>query len=297
MRIHKKSTPKSMTGITILFLVVILAVFIIALPRAMKNEGEGENSAVSTPVTSEPISSSEVIEPSSSSEIEEAQPSSSTQEKSSSEPTSSSKIEETSSSTTQTTKPTQTYDDGVWNMILVNPDNLLPSNFEVDLVEVQNGYRVDKRIKDAVNAMFTAAKADGIDLLICSAYRSVDKQTQLFKNKTNEYINAGKSEEEAIAVAATIVARPGTSEHHTGLALDIVTTSYQMLDDGFDQTSAFKWLYENCADYGFILRYPEDKQSITKIIYEPWHYRYVGEKTAKEIMAQKICFEEYMANK
>lgn len=296
MRNQKKNKPKTMNAITILFVAVILVVFLIALPRAMKNTTEPENSAVSTPVSSEPISSSEVLEPDSSSEVEVAV-SSAAVEESSSEPISSSKTEETSSSETQTTKPVTTYDDGVWNMILVNPDNSLPSNFDVELTEVQNSYRVDKRIKDAVNAMFSAAKADGVDLIICSAYRSVDKQTQLFKNKTNEYINAGKTEEEAIAVAATIVARPGTSEHHTGLALDIVTTSYQMLDDGFDQTKAYKWLYENCAEYGFILRYPKDKQSITKIIYEPWHYRYVGVDTAKEIMSQNICFEEYMANK
>ena len=91
-----------------------------------------------------------------------------------------------------------------------------------------------------------------------------------------------------------VIAVPGTSEHHTGLALDIVTPTYQVLDDGYATTDAFKWLYENCADYGFILRYPENTTHITGIIYEPWHYRYVGVEVAKYITENNITFEEYI---
>ena len=106
--------------------------------------------------------------------------------------------------------------------------------------------------------------------------------------------NLGYSDTQAYNNAKEWVAIPGTSEHHTGLALDIVTPTYQVLDYGFDTTEAFKWLYENCSKYGFILRYPKDKSDITKITYEPWHYRYVGVETAKYIMENNMCLEEYI---
>ena len=94
---------------------------------------------------------------------------------------------------------------------------------------------------------------------------------------------------------ARLIAVPGTSEHETGLAADIVTPSYQRLDAGYAGTKAARWLLENAASYGFVLRYPEDKTEITGIDYEPWHYRYVGVEAAKEIMAQGLCLEEYAA--
>ena len=94
--------------------------------------------------------------------------------------------------------------------------------------------------------------------------------------------------------AAQVVARPGTSEHNLGLACDIVALDYQNLDDGYAETPEAKWLYENCAKYGFILRYPPDKEDITGVIYEPWHFRYVGEQAAQEIMQRGICLEEYL---
>lgn len=91
-----------------------------------------------------------------------------------------------------------------------------------------------------------------------------------------------------------MVAYPGTSEHQLGLAADIVARSYQLLDDQQAQTAEARWLKEHCAEYGFILRYPTDKTSLTGVIFEPWHYRYVGEEAAREIMGQGICLEEYL---
>ena len=90
------------------------------------------------------------------------------------------------------------------------------------------------------------------------------------------------------------MAIPGTSEHHTGLAADIITVDYQVLDEGFAETAAYQWLKENCTQYGFIMRYPKEKQDITGIIYEPWHYRYVGKNVAEKITANDWCLEEYI---
>lgn len=182
-----------------------------------------------------------------------------------------------------------------WMIILVNTEHPLAAEigFEQDKVA---GYIIDARIKDDLTAMIAAAKDDGVIIYPCSAYRSIDKQTYLFNRKIKQYQNAGYSYEEAYNIAKTIVAVPGTSEHHTGLALDLITPGYQQLDDGFEQTKAFGWLNEHSAEYGFILRYPKDKEDITKIIYEPWHYRYVGVNAAKTIKDNGWCLEEYTDN-
>ena len=181
-----------------------------------------------------------------------------------------------------------------WNLLLVNKQNHLPENFDVELEKVSGDFRVDARIRDTLLRMMAHAREDGITLLICSAYRSPEYQTTLFENKKAELMQNGMAESEAIQTTATIITHPGTSEHHTGLAVDIVTPEYQGLDSGFENTPAFQWLSQNGAKYGFILRYPKDKQDITDIIYEPWHYRYVGEEHAAAINEQKLCLEEYV---
>lgn len=190
-------------------------------------------------------------------------------------------------------KPAATDDDS-WQLILVNSTHALPENFSVELAKLDDSYKVDARIANAALQMFKDAKLSGITIFPCSAYRPVDYQEGLFNSKVEEYIGEGKTEEEALAVAATIIAAPGTSEHHTGLAMDIVTTDYQILDEGFAETDAFIWLSQNAHKYGFILRYPKDKQDITEIIYEPWHYRYVGVEHAAIIRENNICLEEYI---
>ena len=181
-----------------------------------------------------------------------------------------------------------------WNLILVNAQYPLPDTFSVDTERVQDGYRVDARISQNLKQMLTDAKKQGIDLMICSAYRSIEYQKNLFYQQVAKQKNAGKNQQQAKEIAATIVALPGTSEHHTGLAVDIATPTYPVLDEGFEKTAAFAWLNENAANYGFILRYPKDKQEVTKIIYEPWHYRYVGVETAEQIKSQGITLEEFV---
>lgn len=180
-----------------------------------------------------------------------------------------------------------------WNLVLVNIWNKLPDDFKVELDKI--GVRkMDSRIIETTKKMISDAKNDGVDLLLASSYRTVERQTQLFNEQIQKYKNLGYSDDDAYNNAKEWVAVPGTSEHHTGLALDIVTPTYQNLDYGFDTTDAFKWLYENCVDYGFILRYPKNKSEITGITYEPWHYRYVGVDAAKYIMENDLCLEEYL---
>ncbi len=199
----------------------------------------------------------------------------------------------TSSENTVSVPTSSEQYEGDWKLILVNSENLLPSNFEVETANIGNR-AMDERIVDIVKQMIADAKADGVDLLICSSYRSVERQITLFNEQIQSFKNQGYNDEDARTEAAKWVAVPGTSEHHTGLALDIVTPTYQVLDFGFEETDTFKWLYSHCTDYGFILRYPKDKSDITKIVYEPWHYRYVGIETAKYIHENNLCLEEYI---
>lgn len=181
---------------------------------------------------------------------------------------------------------------GDWARILVNPSHLLPDGFEVALADFEGG-QVDAHILDICNEMFADAAADGVEFVLVDAYRSNDRQSELYQQKVNSYIAKGYAREDAEVQAATITARPNTSEHQTGLALDIVTPSYTKRDKGFAKTDAFQWLNANAQDYGFTMRYKQDKQAFTKVIYEPWHWRFVGAEAAKAMKQSGECFEEY----
>lgn len=187
--------------------------------------------------------------------------------------------------------PVQTEEE--WQLILVNSDYAIDQSFKPELSEVQNGYLMDKRVVGNAQRMIQDAREQGVELLVCSGYRSYESQQQHFDSSVQSLKNSGYTEAAAIASTQQLIARPGTSEHQTGLALDIVTPSYQGLDDGYAETDAAKWLLKHAAEYGFILRYPKDKEEITKISFEPWHYRYVGKQAATEIMEEGICLEEY----
>lgn len=184
--------------------------------------------------------------------------------------------------------------DSDWQLILANPWNTLPDNFTVETKSFRNGHSVDRRIFDDLDMMLEAAKMDGLSPIICSSYRTLEKQKSLFENKIGRYLSNGLSDQEAAIEAAKWVAVPGTSEHQTGLAVDIVAKSYQILDKEQENTPEQKWLMQNSYKYGFILRYPDTKSDITGIGYEPWHYRYVGREAAKEIYEKDICLEEYL---
>lgn len=183
-----------------------------------------------------------------------------------------------------------------WALLLVNADHLVDREFCPELEVIQPGepYQADARIVDDLRAMLEAARQDGVDLLICSAYRSYDQQSYNLQRSKEGYLQAGYSPEQAAVIAGRYIAPAGGSEHQTGLAVDIVTPSYQILDDGYANTAAAQWLLENAADYGFILRYPRDKAEITGIWFEPWHYRYVGREAAGAIMERGLCLEEYL---
>ena len=183
-----------------------------------------------------------------------------------------------------------------WKLVLVNNDHPLTVDDSDRLARVQGQHQVDERIADLVISMIRDADKEGVDLLVCSSYRTVIRQQELFDEEVDKYITAGKSNDEALAEAAMGVAVPGHSEHNTGLALDIVTPKYQRLDRGFEETKAFHWLDQNAHKYGFILRYPNGKTPITKIKYEPWHYRFVGLEHASKIKEQGLTLEEYLEN-
>ena len=182
-------------------------------------------------------------------------------------------------------------------LILVNGENPLPDGYEstLSLSSVQGEYELEKTAAQKGAEMISAAAKDGVDLLVCSAYRSVEKQQQLFEAQIQQWMNQGYDRTQAEEKAATVVAVPGYSEHHTGLCMDIVTPEYQVLDESYAQTEAAKWLAEHAHEYGYILRYPKDKEGVTGIIYEPWHYRYVGTQAAEAIYTRQICLEEYLS--
>lgn len=180
-----------------------------------------------------------------------------------------------------------------WNMILVNEEYPLDDSFQVELADLEDEYQVDARIVEDAKEMLKAGRDEGMNLAICSAYRDNDKQKSVFNQTIFDWLEQDYSYLDAYNETKKSVALPGTSEHATGLALDIVSSDYPELDEKQANTKEAKWLADHCAEYGFILRFPPEKADVTGIIYEPWHYRYVGKKAAKEIMKEGITLEEY----
>ena len=179
--------------------------------------------------------------------------------------------------------------------LLVNLWNPLPEQYTVKLEKLDNGLQIAAEARQALEKMLSDCEAAGLDVTVCSAYRTESTQNRLYQNKIARLRAAGYSREEALAEAGRWVAPPGTSEHQTGLAVDIMATDYPVLDEKQAQTKEQQWLMEHCWEYGFILRYPTDKSSVTGIGYEPWHYRYVGQETAASIYERGLCLEEYIA--
>ena len=203
----------------------------------------------------------------------------------------------TTSQNTQTAGSTsveQTVTQTDWRLLLVNAWQKLPEGYEVELKSLANGLQVDERIYDDLNAMLTDCRQAGLEPIVCSAYRTEATQTRLYRNKISRLLSAGWSRTTVEQEAARWVAPPGTSEHQTGLALDIVSADYQLLDEKQAQTPEQQWLMAHCWEYGFVLRYPTDKCDITGIGYEPWHYRYVGREAAREMTQRGVCLEEYV---
>ena len=183
------------------------------------------------------------------------------------------------------------------NLLLVNGENPLPEDYDYEgnLTTIPDEYikgslkQIDKNVWPYMKAMIDAAWADGVKLYVWSPYRSYSTQNMLFQKQVDRQIANGIPEDQAEEKAATVVARPGTSEHHTGLAAD-----FNMADDKFETTEMYAWMQQHAADYGFIMRYSGEKQSITGVIHESWHYRFVGINTAKEMNRLNMCLEEYV---
>lgn len=173
--------------------------------------------------------------------------------------------------------------------LLVNPDHLMPDDYSPTVVSVGGNYKLESKAAAAWQDMQAAASRDGVSLWIISAYRTLERQTELYQEKVEEYKNLGYNEGDAKIETGKWVAVPGTSEHCLGYAADLCS-----LEENFENSDQFAWLQKHCAEYGFILRYPKDKVDITKISYEPWHYRYVGSNHAQVIMSQGLCLEEYL---
>ena len=184
-------------------------------------------------------------------------------------------------------------------MVLVNHTNKMPDNYTFDTKECGSQTAVNKTLQtpacDAFLEMQKAAAADGVTVWMQSGYRSVKYQTGLYERKTKYYTDRGYDTATAKEMAAAVVNPPGYSEHNCGLAADLNSPEHTGLDEGFENTMAFRWLCEHAVEYGFILRYPKGAEDKTEITYEPWHWRYVGRENAAKISASGLCFEDYIA--
>ena len=177
-----------------------------------------------------------------------------------------------------------------WRIRLVNYENVLPDNYEIELKNINSTRQFDARAIEELINMMTAMKKDGItNILVQSSYRSITRQREIFDKKVNTYLLQGKTQEEAERLTLQTINKPGTSDHNLGLAVD-----FNYIDYAFDELKGFKWLQQNAEKYGFILRYRKDKEDITKVNYEPWHWRYVGVEHAKKINELDFCLEEYI---
>ncbi len=179
-------------------------------------------------------------------------------------------------------------------LVLVNAWNPVPEDYQVRLVDIGDNQSFDERGAGALQEMLQACRASWAQPLIISTYRTQQMQQELFDDKVRRVLIDGVPPEEAPAVAAQSVAVPGTSEHQLGLAVDIIDESYPYLTSLQETTDTQIWLMEHCWEYGFILRYPNGTTDITGIIYEPWHYRYVGRDTAEKIRELGVTLEEYL---
>ena len=193
------------------------------------------------------------------------------------------------------------FDSRGHRVILANPWNPVPADYTADFVTLSSQYavencKVDRSCLDDLLQMIDACNAASPTALVVSAYRDFDHQTRNYNRKVNYYLNKGYSQADAEKEAATVVAIPGTSEHQLGLAVDIIDTRLWDLVEAQENQPAQKWLLENSWRYGFIFRYPKDKLDVTGIIYEPWHYRYVGRELAEEIYNSGLTLEEYLAS-
>lgn len=186
------------------------------------------------------------------------------------------------------------FDKDAWNLILVNKTHPVPEDYDVPLTTLSGTMKCDERVLEPLTEMLSAAEKDGVSLIVCSPYRDYTLQEKLFNRKINAYMSRGYSYMDAYKMTCSNVTVPGASEHQIGMAFDFVTATHKTLDYDFGNTEAGKWLKAHSKEYGFILRYPADKTDITGIMFEPWHFRYVGVEAATYIMDNDLTLEEFI---
>lgn len=185
------------------------------------------------------------------------------------------------------------FDEDDWRLVLINKQHSIPDDYSFTLGTIVGSLQCDERILDDLSDMLQAAKDEGLTLKVRSPYRTPERQQNNFNARVNEYMNRGMSYMEAYQLASRVITIPGNSEHEIGLALDITCDTFSELKKAFGDTDAGKWLAENSCRYGFIVRYPEGKEYVTGIDYEPWHFRYVGVEAATVMTRQGITLEEF----
>ena len=252
----------------ILFLLIIIAVVVIVARKVILNDGRAANS--------------ETSEISNNDNFEQSQNTTNSTNETGTE-------NETNTTDTVTVSNNLSLLDD-WQIRLVNRENPLPDDFTVELENLDASRQFDKRAIGPLRQMILDMRDQGIkNIWAQSTYRSIEYQKGLYEKSINKYLKQGKSQEEAQKLTDEYINKPGTSEHHLGLAVD-----FNNVDEGFENTKAYEWLLENASNYGFILRYPKEKEDITGIEYEPWHWRYVGPEHAKKMKEQDLCLEEYV---
>lgn len=177
-----------------------------------------------------------------------------------------------------------------WELELANKEHIVSEDYQIELKNIDNYRKIDARIYEYYENMMKDMKKDGIEnIWVQSAYRSVEKQEELFYNKVKEYEDLGFTREEAEIATEKVLMRPGSSDHNLGLAID-----FNYIDKSFEELEGFEWLQKNAENYGFVLRYPKEKEEITKVRYEPWHWRFVGIENARKMNEMNMCLEEYV---
>ena len=175
-----------------------------------------------------------------------------------------------------------------WQYVLASATSPIGDYAPPELVTVENNQMFDSRAAVSLQNFIAAARAEGLNVCLSSAYRDYYTQQYLYNRKVDQL--GGDKE-----AAARIVLPPGTSEHQLGLCADITDQFYEVKTEALENTAMFQWMQAHCAEYGFIVRYPKDKQDITGVMYEPWHFRYVGEEAAQYMVAHNLCLEEFLA--
>lgn len=202
-------------------------------------------------------------------------------------------VSQAGESTLEETAVDYVFDSTDWRLVLINKQHPIPADYDFNLGRTKDNIQCDERIIDDLLLMMQAAKNDGLNLAIQSPYRTFDRQESNFNKRIKYYMGQGMSYMDAYKATSQVITVPGCSEHEIGLAIDITSDTFQPLLQEFADTEEGKWLAEHSHEYGFTLRYPPDKEHITGIEFEPWHFRYVGREAARIMYEENICLEEF----